>query len=160
MPVRLSVVGRMRQGPELTLIRDYLERFDRLGRGLGLGPSEVVEVETGGHPNRSVEARRLRGVIPKSAWIIALDETGRMLTSDGFARMLDEWRQDGCSRVAILIGGADGLHSSLLKEARATIAFGRMVWPHMLCRVMVAEQLYRAASILAGTAYHRGRREQ
>ena len=101
------------------------------------------------------ETALLRGAVPDGAKVIALDERGKLLSSPEFARKLGNWRDDGCRDLAILIGGADGLSPDLRSRADFTLSFGKMVWPHMLVRVMLAEQLYRAASILAGTPYHR-----
>ncbi len=156
MRIRLCVVGRMRQGPEAILFRDYLERFNRLARGQGIGPAEFVEVETGKHPDPEREAQGLRRIVPGFTHSIAMDERGRMMTSPEFAELLSRWNHEGCDQASILIGGVEGLHPDLRRNAGVAVSMGRMVWPHLLARVMVMEQLYRAASILAGSAYHRG----
>ena len=155
MRIRLCAVGRMRRGPEAQLTRDYLERFDRTGRSLGLGPAEVIEVEARDGRGRTAEARLLRRAIPSGARIMAMDGCGREITSPDLASLLARHRDDGCACLAILLGGADGLHPDLLADARDRVSMGRLVWPHLLARAMVAEQLYRAASILAGAPYHR-----
>ena len=77
------------------------------------------------------------------------------MSSPDFADLLARWRDDGTRDAAFVIGGADGLDPTLRAEADIALSFGRMVWPHMLARVMLCEQLYRAASILAGAPYHR-----
>lgn len=155
MRLRICAVGRLRAGPEATHIDDYLRRFDRTGRALGLGPVEIVEVENrkGGGP--VAEAALLRRKVPAGAVICALDERGRTMSSPDFAGRLAGWRDDGRAEAVFLIGGADGLDPGLVAEADLTLSFGPMVWPHMLVRVMLVEQLYRAAGILAGTPYHR-----
>lgn len=155
MKVTLCVVGRLRTGPERDLIDDYLQRFDRTGRGLGLGPASVVEVEDRKGGGKAAEADLLRKAVPRGAVICALDERGKTMSSPQFADSLAGWRDAGRSDLAFLIGGADGLDKSLRAQAEARLSFGAMVWPHMLARVMLAEQLYRAAAILAGTPYHR-----
>ena len=86
---------------------------------------------------------------------LALDERGRMMGSPDFAALLGRWRDAGERDLAIFIGGADGLDRGLRDGCRESLSFGQMVWPHMLARVMLAEQLYRAATILAGSPYHR-----
>lgn len=86
---------------------------------------------------------------------MALDERGKLFTSPEFAARLSDWRDEGRSDIAFLIGGADGLDPNLRGRADVTLSFGKMVWPHMLARVMLAEQIYRATSILAGAPYHR-----
>lgn len=155
MRVHICAVGRLRAGPEKTLIDDYLGRFDRTGRALGLGPARVVEVEDRKGGGMAGESTVLRRAIPQGAVICVLDERGKMMASPKFAARLADWRDDGRSDLAILIGGADGIDPTLRAEADFSLSFGQMVWPHMLVRVMLAEQLYRAATILAGGPYHR-----
>jgi|SRR6056297_390865 len=155
MRVHICAVGRLRSGPERALIDDYLTRFDRTGRSLGFGPSNLLEVEDkkgGGIP---AEAALLERAIPTGAVIVALDERGKLLTSPQFSDRLAGWRDAARGDVAFVIGGADGLAPALRDRADFKLSFGAMVWPHMLARVMLAEQLYRAASILAGSPYHR-----
>ncbi|HSF90841.1 MAG TPA: 23S rRNA (pseudouridine(1915)-N(3))-methyltransferase RlmH [Paracoccaceae bacterium] len=155
MRVSLCVVGRLRSGPERDLLDDYLTRFDRTGRALGLGPVQVLEVEDKKGGGMEAEAELLRRTIPEGAVLVTLDERGKMLTSPQFADRMAEWRDAGQRDMALVIGGADGISPALRAEADFSISFGKMVWPHMLVRVMAAEQLYRAASILAGSPYHR-----
>jgi len=155
--VRLHVcsVGRLRVGPERELIDDYIARAERTGRSVGLGRFTLHEIGNTKGIGRSAEAALLRRVVPDGAKVVALDERGAALTSPEFARQLGEWRDNGVRNVAFLIGGADGLDPDLRDGAHTRLAFGRMVWPHMIVRLMLAEQLYRAVSILAGTPYHR-----
>lgn len=153
MRLTLAAVGRLRHGPEADLAADYLDRFARTGRSLGLPPVVVQEVEakSGG---MEAEAALLERAIPAGAVLVTLDERGEMLTSPDFAHRLAGWRDQGRD-AAFVIGGADGLAPGLRNRADLAISLGRMVWPHMLVRVMLAEQLYRAATILAGSPYHR-----
>ncbi|NNF71087.1 MAG: 23S rRNA (pseudouridine(1915)-N(3))-methyltransferase RlmH [Rhodobacteraceae bacterium] len=155
MRVHICAVGRLRTGPEQTLIKDYQTRFDRTGRALGLGPLSVTEVEDKKGGGMAAEAALLRRATPTGARLCVLDERGKTLTSPEFADLLATWRDQGVGDAAFLIGGADGLHPDLRQEADVTLSLGKMVWPHMLARVMLTEQLYRAASILAGSPYHR-----
>lgn len=154
MRVHLSAVGRLRRGPEKDLFDDYIQRFDRTGRGLGLGPLSLSEVEAK-TSNMAQEADLLAKSIPDGAMILTLDERGSTWDSVAFSKHLANWRDDGTQVLSIVIGGADGIDPSLRSRAQASLSFGKMVWPHMLVRVMLAEQLYRAASILAGKPYHR-----
>ena len=155
MRVHIAAVGRLRQGPECTLVDDYLSRFDRTGRALGLGPSREIEVEDKKGGGMAAEAALLEKAVPSGALICVLDERGRTMTSPDFAQQLARWRDGGRQDVAFAIGGADGLDPGLRERADFALSFGSMVWPHMLVRAMLAEQLYRAASILAGAPYHR-----
>ena len=155
MRVHICAVGRLRTGPEQTLIKDYQTRFDRTGRALGLGPLSLTEVEDKKGGGMAAEAALLRRATPTGARLCALDERGKTLTSPEFADLLATWRDQGVGDAAFLIGGADGLHPDLRQEADVALSLGKMVWPHMLARVMLTEQLYRAASILAGSPYHR-----
>ncbi|WP_417242242.1 23S rRNA (pseudouridine(1915)-N(3))-methyltransferase RlmH [Celeribacter sp.] len=155
MRVHICAVGRLRSGPEATLIDDYTTRFDRTGRALSLGPLTLNEVEDKKGGGMSAEAVLLERAIPKGAMIVTMDERGKTLTSPDFADKLAEWRDNGRQDVAFVIGGADGIDPSLRAQSDFSISLGKMVWPHMLARAMLTEQLYRAASILAGSPYHR-----
>ena len=151
----ILAVGRLKAGPEADLVADYLARFARTGRPLGLGPARVIEVEDrrGGGP--AGEAALLAASLPKGAFLAALDERGDPLDSPAFAAMLAGAADAGRRDWAFAIGGADGLDAGFRQRADRLVSFGPMVWPHMLVRAMLAEQLYRAVSILAGTPYHR-----
>lgn len=155
MRVHIIAVGRLRAGPQKDLIDDYLQRFDRTGRALGLGPARVVEVDDRKGGGMVGEAALIRRAIPAGAVVTVMDERGRLETSPSFAQRLAGWRDAGRGDLALVIGGADGIDPGLRAEADFALSFGKMVWPHMLVRVMLTEQLYRAASILAGAPYHR-----
>lgn len=155
MRVHICAVGRLRAGPERDLIDDYLTRFDRTGRGLGLGPAQVIEVEDKKGGGMAGEAALLERAVPRGAVVCVLDERGKVEKSPAFAQRLARWRDTGCSDLVFVIGGADGIDPTLRAQADHALSFGQMVWPHMLVRVMVSEQLYRAASILSGGPYHR-----
>jgi len=154
MRVTVCAVGRLRAGPERALVEDYLQRFDRTGRALGLGPVTVVEVEAKRGGGMAEEAGLLARAVPEGAALCVLDERGEVVPSPAFAGWLAAWRDAGRD-CAFVIGGADGLEPALRARADRVMSFGAMVWPHMLVRVMLAEQLYRAATILAGGPYHR-----
>lgn len=154
MKVHLIAVGRLRAGPERVLVDDYLQRFDRTGRPLGLGLVVEHEVEDKKNLGMGAEAELIARALPQGAALVTLDERGKLMTSPDFAAMLAKWRDAG-REVAFVIGGADGIDPALRAKADASVSFGAMVWPHMLVRVMLAEQLYRAATILGGGPYHR-----
>ena len=155
MKISISAVGRLRNSPEKELIDDYLSRFSKLSKTFGLSLNSVIEIEDkkGGGPIS--EAKLLAKNFQKNSKIIALDEGGEALSSKEFAKYLSNWAADGIGYCHIVIGGPDGLDKSLLEKSDLKISFGKMVWPHMLARVMIAEQLYRSATILAGNPYHR-----
>ena len=155
MRIHLCVVGRLRSGPERTLFDDYKTRFERAGRASSLGPLTLHEVEDKKGGGMPAEAALLQKAIPGGALVCTLDERGRTMTSPRFADQIGTWRENGTSDLAFVIGGADGIDPGLRDSANASVSFGAMVWPHMLARVMLTEQLYRAASILAGSPYHR-----
>ncbi|MEO8243072.1 MAG: 23S rRNA (pseudouridine(1915)-N(3))-methyltransferase RlmH [bacterium] len=155
MRLHVCAVGRLRAGPERVLADDYYERFDRTGRPFGLGPVVEHEVEDKKRGGMAAEAELLARAVPAGALLVTLDERGRVMSSPDFAGLLGTWRDGGRQDVAFVIGGADGIDPGLRARAEASVSFGAMVWPHMLVRVMLAEQLYRAATILAGGPYHR-----
>jgi 23S rRNA (pseudouridine1915-N3)-methyltransferase len=155
MRVHICAVGRMRAGAERVLFDDYQTRFDRTGRALALGPLSVVEVEDKKNLGMAAEGELLSRAIPTGAMLVCMDERGKVLSSPDFAAGLARWRDGGVQDLAFVIGGADGIDPALRARADFAISFGAMVWPHMLVRVMLAEQLYRAATILGGGPYHR-----
>ena len=155
MRLRILAIGRLRKGPEKDLIEDYISRFNRSGRPLGLGPVELTEFEDKKGGGKAGEAALLLKAIPQGAAVIALDERGKLQSSPDFAADLAQIRHAAPSELIFVIGGADGLDPAVLQRAQSVLSFGKMVWPHMLVRVMLTEQLYRAASILAGGPYHR-----
>ena len=151
MRITLAAVGRMRAGAMRDLFDDYAGRL-RL-------PWKLVEVEEHRRlkPDqlKSREAELLRAAIPKGATLVAMDERGKPQSSEQFAKKIGDWRDSGVADLAFLIGGADGLDDGLRKEAALILSLGAMTWPHFLARIMLAEQLYRAETILAGHPYHR-----
>jgi 23S rRNA (pseudouridine1915-N3)-methyltransferase len=153
LKITLLTVGRLGRSVEAELARDYAARATAAGRSLGLGPVDIVEVE-GRKPGKAAEAQALRAAIG-DAYLICCDEHGRALPSRAFAAHIGKLRDDGVRKLVLVIGGADGIDPDLLKEARATLAFGVQTWPHALARAMLAEQVYRAVSILAESPYHR-----
>jgi 23S rRNA (pseudouridine1915-N3)-methyltransferase len=155
MRLHLCAVGRLRAGPERDLVDDYLQRCDRTGRPLGIGPVTEHEVEDKRGGGMAAEAELISRALPTGAVLVVLDERGKTVTSPELAAQLATWRDNGHQDTAFVIGGADGIDHALRARAELAISFGRMVWPHMLVRVMLAEQLYRATTILAGSPYHR-----
>lgn len=151
MRVIVAAVGRARSGPAQTLFDDYAARLP--------WPVELKEVREDGRPpaprRLAREGAQLLKAVPKGAVVIALDRRGRTLSSEAFAAEIGRWRDDGAKVLAFLIGGPEGLDPALCAGADLALSFGPMTWPHLLARAMLAEQLYRAASLLAGHPYHR-----
>jgi len=150
--MRLAAIGRLRAGPEAELFARYNARLRP--------PLAVTELAEGtGAPAEAKrrDAAALLGALPSGALVVALDGGGAAPTSEGLARLLERWLASS-RPVCFLIGGADGLDSAVLARADHALSLGPMTWPHMLARVMLAEQLFRASSILAGHPYHRAGR--
>lgn len=154
--MHVCAVGRIRADqPERAIFEDYHMRFNRTGKPLALGPLFETEVEDKKGGGMEAEAELLTRAVPAGALLVTMDERGKVMSSPEFAAQLARWRDEGRQDVAFVIGGADGIAPGLRDRAAFSISFGRMVWPHMLVRVMLAEQLYRAATILSGGPYHR-----
>lgn len=153
MKIAVVAIGRLTRSPETELVRLYIDRATAAGRSLGLGPVEVIEVESR-KSGKAAEAEALRAHLADSH-VIACDERGKARASRAFAEEIGQLRDQGVRRLVFLIGGADGLDPDLVKAAQGTLAFGPQTWPHALARAMLCEQIYRAVSILAGSPYHR-----
>ena len=151
MRLWLAAVGRVKPGPEKTLFEQYAKRL--------VPPLTLCEVEEKRPltvPERQAsEAKLLLAALPDKARLVVLDERGKSLTSVDFANRLGKWRDDGVADLAFVIGGADGHDPSMRDRAELVLNLGSMTWPHMLVRAMMAEQLWRAQSILSGHPYHR-----
>jgi len=153
LKLAILAIGKLARSPETELVKTYADRATLAGRALGLGPVEVIEVESR-KPGKAAEAQALAPHLA-DAHLIACDEHGQARPSRAFAEEIARLRDRGVRRLVFLIGGADGLDPDLLARADGRLAFGPQTWPHALARVMLAEQLYRAVTILAGSPYHR-----
>lgn len=153
MKLSIVAIGRAGRGPEAELASDYAERVGRTGRAIGLGPCDLVDIE----PKKSGPVPEAAALLAATAGarLIACDERGRTFSSRAFAELIRDIRDGGERHLAFVIGGADGLDASVREAASMTLAFGPQTWPHALARAMLAEQIYRATSLLAGTPYHR-----
>jgi len=155
----LRAGGVLRNGPEKMLVDDYIVRARGLARGTGFIAVEEQGVELKGQYDRAAETRKLLSIVDASDELIILDERGKSPTSRDIARHFSRLRDDGVSASYIVIGGADGFEPSVIKDMRpgriTKWSFGAQTWPHKMVRVMAAEQIYRALSILAKTPYHR-----
>jgi 23S rRNA (pseudouridine1915-N3)-methyltransferase len=159
MRLIVIAIGRMKQGPERELADRYRERFDDTGRKLGFRGLEIQEIPESRARDAATriaeEAHAIAAAIPEKSVLVALDERGENVDSAVFSRYLARWRDRGTGSTMFMIGGADGLSPELRRKAGLSIAFGSATWPHQMVRIMLLEQLYRAATILAGHPYHR-----
>jgi 23S rRNA (pseudouridine1915-N3)-methyltransferase len=159
MRVVVIAIGRLKQGPERELVERYRERFDDIGRKLGFRGLEIHEIAESRARDTATrmaeEAAAISALIPEKHLLVALDERGENVDSAAFARNLGRWRDQSVANTIFTIGGADGLSPDLQRKAKLRIAFGSATWPHQMVRVMLLEQIYRAATILAGHPYHR-----
>ena len=159
MRLVIIAIGRLKQGPERELAERYRERFDGLGRKLGFRGIEIREIPESrardAAGRTAEEAAAISAQIPEKSVVVTLDERGDSVDSAGFARHLGRWRDQSVANNVFLIGGADGLSPDLRRKAKLKLAFGTATWPHQMVRVMLLEQIYRAATILAGHPYHR-----
>jgi len=159
MRVIVAAVGRLKGGGERALFEKYRDRCDAAGKRLGIAPilwQEIAESRAElAAKRRAEEGAALLKLVRSADVVIALDEAGRMLTSPDFARLIAKLRDEGRKTTALLIGGADGLGRDVVDTAQFTLSFGAITLPHQLARIVLAEQLYRAATILSGHPYHR-----
>jgi 23S rRNA (pseudouridine1915-N3)-methyltransferase len=158
--IDLIAIGRLKAGPERDLATRYADRFKAIGRRMGLdGPYPIELSESLARRDtdrRDEEAAMILAEIPQHHALIVFDEGGETLDSTRFAQQIGSWRDGAQSGLSLVIGGADGLAKDLLTKARMRLAFGKMTIPHQLVRILVLEQLYRAATILSNHPYHRG----
>ena len=159
MRVVIAAIGRMKQGPERELVTRYLERAIATGKGIGLSGFDIAELPESRAPNAATrkveEAKALTAALPAGSIRIALDEHGKTMASEAFANRLAAWRDASKPALSFIIGGADGLDPAFTAVADLTLSFSPLTWPHQLVRIMLAEQLYRATTILTGHPYHR-----
>lgn len=158
MRIALCAIGRLKDGGERTLFDRYWERLEAQGRGVGLAPLRHVEWpesrESTAGLRQAAEAQRLLAAAGE-ATIVALDERGKGLTSTAFADLLKRHRDDGCKELAFLMGGPDGHGPAIAQAAQVRLSLSAMTLPHGLARAVLAEQLYRASTLLSGHPYHR-----
>jgi 23S rRNA (pseudouridine1915-N3)-methyltransferase len=158
MLITIAAIGKLKAGPERELFARFIERASSAGRNVGLtfAVREFPEGRpTTGPLRKDQEATALIDSLSPGTVLVALDEAGKNFDSRTFAERLGRWRDSGTTELALAVGGADGHGAALLEKSAFRLAFGLMTWPHQLVRVMVAEQLYRAVTILSGHPYHR-----
>ena len=159
MRIVVAAVGRMKQGPERELAERFRKRAAASGRTVGLQDCDIVEIKESraGDAQRRIleESIAIANLVPEGAITVILDEHGDSMNSASFAGRLQGWRSEDRPAVVFIIGGADGLATSLRQNANLRLAFGAATWPHQLVRIMLLEQLYRAVTMLSGHPYHR-----
>lgn len=153
MKILIAAVGKVRRSAESELITHYLKltRWDITLRELPDAPAGLPPAR-----RKAQEAEKLRALLGGQSRLVALDARGSQLSSPRFCTLITDAQQSGCRQLVFAIGGQDGLDDALLSDAHARIAFGAATWPHMLARVMLCEQLYRAYTISIGHPYHTG----
>ena len=159
MRLIVIAVGRLKQGPERELAERYRKRFEDLGRKLGFRGLEIHEIPESRARDAAArmaeEAAAISAAIPENSVLVTLDERGENVGSQALAQRLSRLRDQSIANAVFVIGGADGLSPELAGKEKSRIAFGAATWPHQMVRVMLLEQLYRAATILSGHPYHR-----
>ena len=157
MKFKVLWIGKTKNPPIKTLTEDYLERIRRMV------PCEIIEIRdpAKGRATRAMERIRLEGVeiarqLPKTAFVVALDEAGRQCTSEEFARVLETEQNGGTKEAVFIIGGPDGLERDIATCAQLVLSLGKMTWTHEMCRALLLEQIYRALCILHKIPYHKG----
>ena len=157
MKIILRAGGIIRSGPEREMIDDYMQRAQGLARGTGFLSVEEQQVDLRSAKSRAEETKSLIGVgdMKADSKLIIFDERGKTPTSRQISKDFANWRDEGLSQLILTIGGADGFEPSAIPTGTTRWAFGLQTWPHKMVRIMAAEQIYRALSILARTPYHR-----
>lgn len=158
MKLTVLAAGRIKAGPERTLADDYLARSQALGRRIGVTVTlkEFSESKAATAAGRVAEdLKSFSAHLPARGFAIVLDERGKPLGSESFAGLLRHHLDQATGEMVFLIGGADGHADSTRATAGLLLSFGPMTWPHRLVRVMLLEQIYRAATIMVNHPYHR-----
>ncbi len=160
MRILIAATGKLKDDAERDIVARYVKRADAQGRALGLGPIDIIELPesraASADARKSDEAQRLLKVASVATFKIALDVEGKSITSEALAGLLGKQANAGTKCCAFLIGGPDGHGPELLKAANLKLSLGAITLTHGLARVVLTEQLYRAATILSGHPYHRG----
>jgi 23S rRNA (pseudouridine1915-N3)-methyltransferase len=159
MRLGLLCVGRLKAGPEREIYARYAARIAAL-RNLGFAGLDLQEIDESKARSpaerMAQEGTALLAAAPAGAGLVVFDERGRAASSADFARLLESERDRGVKALAFAIGGAEGLAPAVRERAQAVYSFGAMTLPHQLVRILAAEQIYRAMTILSGHPYHRG----
>lgn len=153
MHITLISVGKLKKGPEKELVDDYVARFNKAGPGIGLRSLKLVDLASGN--GLAAEGKLILSAVPAGAKVYRLDEHGAAWPSVKLANTIAKLRDQGTPEICFLIGGAEGYSDAVREAFPDTLALGPQTWPHRLVRAMIAEQLYRSVSLLAGLPYHK-----
>ena len=159
MKIKIAAIGKLKSGPEQELFTRYLKRSRQLGSQLGFSQILLHEFTESKNPvliaRKQQEAELLLSTAKTNSTLIAFDENGKDITSQQFAALLKNERDEGTNELVFALGGPDGFADEMLGKAKISIRFGKMTWPHQLARILLIEQLYRATTILCAHPYHR-----
>ena len=148
--IDIIAIGKLKKGPLFELSQDYIKRLK--------WSMNIIELESKFSNPKAIqedEARKIEDYINNQAFVVVMDETGNGLRSLDFANTLQNLQDTGEQYIQFIIGGADGLTDKTRDRANLLLSFGQQTWPHMMVRIMLLEQIYRAQQILAGHPYHR-----
>lgn len=152
MKLAILAVGQLRGQDEAALYEAYGQRIAGAGRNIAIDGPQLIEIKDQQGANEKLAAALDNR---PQAFVVALDETGKQLSSRAFAQQLGAWRDDGIGELVFVLGAADGLSDAVRQRANMMLSLGPMTWPHLLARVLLAEQIWRGISILTGHPYHR-----
>mgnify|MGYP000394386932 CR=1 FL=1 len=159
MRIAITAIGKLKDPEERSIVERYAKRMSGAGKPLGLGPLEIRELPESRAPDVATrkrdEAARLLRDVGSGDFVVALEPTGKSLTSEAFAAFMRATRDEGTNTCVFLIGGPDGHGGAALDAAALKLSLGSLTLPHGLARVVLVEQLYRATTILSGHPYHR-----
>ncbi|MER0237287.1 23S rRNA (pseudouridine(1915)-N(3))-methyltransferase RlmH [Fulvimarina sp. MAC8] len=159
MRISIAAIGRLKRGPEQELFDRYIDRFRKAGPQTGLDWRTLSEFPESraddADARKAEEAAKLKAATTDGSVLVTLDERGKTLSSEEFAEALAAWRDAGIRDCTLVIGGPDGHEAELRRSADLALSLGRLTFPHQIARILLAEQLYRAVTILSGHPYHR-----
>ena len=155
MKISIIAVGRISNSFEAELVNRYINRFNKLNKLIGLSLMQIIEVDDKKYKTKKQQAKKILEIIKAETNIVIFDQKGKSISSENFTKYLTNQRDSGVKKLVFIIGGAFGLCRSLYKESNEIFSLGKMVWPHFLARVLVLEQVYRAASLMTGSPYHK-----
>ena len=155
MNITIIAVGRIGNSIEAELVNRYCNRFNKLNKFLGFDPLQIVEIDDKKFKTKTLQGKKISEIVNKNLNQVLCDTNGKMMSSEDFTKFLTIQRDTGVKNLFFVIGGAFGLCSSLYKKDIKVFSLGKMIWPHLLARALLTEQIYRSASIMLGNPYHK-----